>query len=105
LTKLFDSHESEEGAVAAFYVPGGRVEVPAATGRSILCLDRNADVLAFVRELLRRAGYDVHTSSHVGDALLLMRVTRSIFCWLLRGSPLQRRKRSGQLARNCQLSN
>jgi len=76
LTKLFDSHESEEGAVAAFYVPGGRVEVPAATGRSILCLDRNADVLAFVRELLRRAGYDVHTSSHVGDALLLMRVTR-----------------------------
>ncbi|MGA2022491.1 MAG: anti-sigma factor antagonist [Candidatus Sulfotelmatobacter sp.] len=76
LTKLFDAHESEEGAVAAFYVPGARVEVPAATGRSILCLDRNADVLAFERELLRRAGYDVHTSSHVGDALLLMRVTR-----------------------------
>jgi anti-sigma B factor antagonist len=76
LTKLFDAHESEEGAVAAFYVSGSRVEAPAASGCSILCLDRNADVLAYVRELLRRAGYDVHTSSHIGDALLLMRVTR-----------------------------
>jgi hypothetical protein len=28
-----------------------------------------------LRELLRRAGYDVHTSSHLGDAKLLMRVT------------------------------
>jgi len=51
------------------------VEVPAATGRSILCLIVMPSS-GFVRELLRRAGYDVHTSSHVGDALLLMRVTR-----------------------------
>ncbi len=76
LAKLFDTHESEEGAVAAFYRPSARVESPVLTGRSILCLDRNADVLAYLRELLRRAGYDVHTSSHLGDALLLMRVTR-----------------------------
>jgi DNA-binding response OmpR family regulator len=33
-------------------------------------------VLAYLRELLRRAGYEVHTSSKLGDALLLMRVTR-----------------------------
>jgi anti-sigma B factor antagonist len=76
LTKLFDTHESEEAAVAAFYRPGARTEAPVATGHSILCLDGNADVLAYLRELLRRAGYDVHTSSHRGDALLLMRVTR-----------------------------
>lgn len=76
LTKLFDTHESEEKAVAAFYSPGARTEAPASTGRSILCLDDNADVLAYLRELLRRAGYDVHTSSHLGDAKLLMRVTR-----------------------------
>jgi anti-sigma B factor antagonist len=76
LTKLFDTHESEEAAVAAFYRPGARTEAPVSTGRSVLCLDRNADVLAYLRELLRRAGYEVSTSSHRGDALMLMRVTR-----------------------------
>jgi anti-sigma B factor antagonist len=74
LTKLFDSHESEENAVAAFYLPGARAETPAPTGRSVLCLDNDADVLAYLRELLR-AGYDVHTTNHLSDALILMRVT------------------------------
>jgi anti-sigma B factor antagonist len=91
LTKLFDTHESEEKAVAAFYRPGehgpgARAEKPARGGRSILCLDREADVLAYVRELLRSAGYEVHTSSHLGDALMLMRVTR--FDLLLAGAEM-----------------
>ena len=76
LTQLFDAHESEEKAVAAFYLPGARAEAPASTGRSVLCLDSNADVLAYLRELLRRKGYEVHTSSHLRDALILMRVSR-----------------------------
>jgi anti-sigma B factor antagonist len=75
LTTLFDTHESEEKAVAAFYRPGVRAEAPALTGRSVLCLDCDAHVLAYLRELLRRAGYEVHTSSRLGDALILMRVT------------------------------
>jgi anti-sigma B factor antagonist len=75
LTQVFDTHESEEKAVAAFYRPGARAETPVPTGRSILCVDYNHDVLAYLRELLRRAGYDVQSSSHVGDALILMRVT------------------------------
>jgi anti-sigma B factor antagonist len=74
LTKLFDTHASEEEAVAAFYRPGARAESLVPTGRSVLCLDANADVLAYLRELLR-AGYDVHTSSHLRDALILMRIT------------------------------
>jgi anti-anti-sigma factor len=76
LTKLFDTHESEENAVAAFYQPKGRAEIPSPTGRSVLCLDCNADVLAYLRELLRQAGYDVHTTGHIRDAMILMRVTR-----------------------------
>jgi anti-sigma B factor antagonist len=76
MKQLFDTQESEEAAVAAFYRPGARAEEPASTGPSILCLDSNADVLAYLRELLRRAGYDVSTSSHRGDALMLMRATR-----------------------------
>jgi anti-sigma B factor antagonist len=75
LTTVFDAHESEEKAVAAFYRPGARAETPVPTGHSVLCLDSNADVLAYLRELLRRAGYDVQSSGRVADALLLMRVT------------------------------
>jgi len=75
LTKVFDSHESEEKAVAAFYQPRAQAETPVQTGRSVLCLDSNADVLAYLRELLRREGYDVHTSSHLRDAMILMRIT------------------------------
>jgi len=76
LTKLFDTHESEERAVAAFYGPGAHTEAPVRSGRSVLCLDCDADVLAYLREVMCRAGYDVHTSSRLGDALILMRVTR-----------------------------
>jgi len=75
LAKLFDTHESEEKAVASFYKPRTSAEAPASTGRSVLCLDCNADVLAYLRELLRREGYDVHTSSHLRDAMILMRIT------------------------------
>ena len=75
LAKLFDTHESEEKAVAAFYRPGTRAEAAIPTGPIILCLDCNADVLAYMRELLCRSGYQVHTSSRLSDALILMRVT------------------------------
>jgi anti-sigma B factor antagonist len=76
LTAVFDLHESEETALAAFYRPGSRAEAPVSTGRSILCLDSNIDVLAYLRELLRRAGYEVQTTDRMSDALLLLRVSR-----------------------------
>lgn len=76
LTPLFEAHESEEKAVAAFYGPTARNEAPVSTGRSVLCVDSNVDVLAYLRELLRGAGYDVQSSCLVSDALLLMRVAR-----------------------------
>ena len=76
LTKLFDSHESEDNAVDAFYRAPVKTEPPVSAGRSILCVDRSVDVLTYLRELLHRAGYDVHTSGNLRDSLLLMRVTR-----------------------------
>ena len=76
LAKLFDSHESEDNAVAAFYRAPVQCDEPVPAGRSVLCIDRNADVVTCVRETLRRAGYDVHTSNNLRDALILMRVTR-----------------------------
>jgi anti-anti-sigma factor len=86
LTKLFDSHASEDHAIAAFYQTPAQIEQPVAKGRSVLCIDRNADVVTYVRELLRRAGYDVHTSNNLRDGLILMRVTR--FDLLIMGSDL-----------------
>jgi len=75
LTSVFDVHESEEKAVEAFYCPSTRAEAPVPKGRGVLCLDSNADVLAYLRELLHRAGYDVQSSMRVSDAMLLMRIT------------------------------
>ena len=75
LTKLFDTHESEEGAVSAFYRAPLPFDHRAHAGLSVLCVDRNGDVLAYLRELLRQAGYDVHTSNSLADSLILMRVT------------------------------
>jgi len=43
LTKLFDSHESEDHAVAAFYRKPVQAEQPVSMGRSVLCVDRNVE--------------------------------------------------------------
>ena len=76
LTSLFETHESEESAIAAFYHRkasshyGGPPRIP------VLCIDQNVDVLAYLRELLRSTGYEVHTSSSLRDSLILIRVVK-----------------------------
>ncbi len=76
LAKLFDTHDCEDNAIAAFYRVPVPVEKPVSAGKSVLCVDTNTDVVTFIRELLHRAGYDVHTSNNLRDGLLLMRVNR-----------------------------
>lgn len=76
LTPLFDSHESEDSAVAAFYKKSSPTEQLTQSQGSVLCIGRNADVAAYLRELLRRGGYDVHTSNNLRDGLILMRVNK-----------------------------
>jgi anti-sigma B factor antagonist len=99
LAKLFESHESEDNAVAAFYRAPAHAEHPVAKGRSVLCIDRNVDVVAYIRELLRREGYDVHTSNNLRDATLLMRVTR--FDLLLMGSDVTAAAATEKSFRDC----
>ena len=86
LTKLFESHESEDSAVAAFYGKPVQAEQPVSVGRSVLCIDRNLDVVTYIRELLHRAGYDVHSTNNLHDGMILMRITR--FDLLLLGAEL-----------------
>jgi anti-anti-sigma factor len=76
LSKLFDAHDSEDHAIAAFYrVPLASAK-PVCSGRCVLCIHPNADVLNYLREILLRAGYEVHTTNNLRDALILMRVSR-----------------------------
>ncbi len=94
LTKLFDSHVSEENAVEAFYRLTASFEKSSTTGPSVLCIDRDNDVLAYLRELLRRAGYEAYTSSNLHDSLILLRVTPPAL--LLLGPDLPASETTGQ---------
>jgi anti-sigma B factor antagonist len=76
LTSLFETHESEESAISAFYRRGQESQQTPSQGPAVVCVDQNGDVLAYLREFLRRNGYDVHTSSSLQDSCLLVRVLR-----------------------------
>src|SRR5579862_6200987 len=78
LDQLFETHDCEESAISAFYQRRAAEDSGATPGPPVLCVDQNTDVLAYLRELLRRGGYDVHTSGSLRDALILMRVTRPV---------------------------
>jgi anti-sigma B factor antagonist len=73
---LFDVHESEEGAVSAFYRRSAIPQRGVAAGPRLLCVDQSADVLAYLRELLHGSGYDVLTNNNLHDSLILIRATQ-----------------------------
>jgi anti-sigma B factor antagonist len=90
LTTLFDTHESEEEAVLAFYRRQAAPARTARTGLTVLCVDQSANVLAYLRELLGRAGYNVLTNNNLRDAMILLRATRPGLAILgpsLKGAP------------------
>ena len=76
LNTLFDMHQSEEGAISAFYRRNTTSQPMALEGPRLLCVDPSADVLAYLRELLRRAGYNVLTNNNLHDSLILIRATQ-----------------------------
>jgi anti-anti-sigma factor len=72
LSSVLPSHDSVEAAIAAFQRPSGGAEPPARDEVDILCVHPSRDVLAFLHELLRRAGYGLMTSTNVSDAATLL---------------------------------
>ncbi len=76
LRGIFDAHESEAEAVAAFYERAKSADGQARLDSEILCVEKSADVLAYVSGILRQAGYGVLSSSSVPDALMLLRASR-----------------------------
>jgi len=76
MIKLFETHASEEDAVLAFYQRRPAPALAPSAGLTILCVDQSTDVLAYLRELLRRAGYNVLTSNNLHDSLILLKAAR-----------------------------
>jgi len=90
LHTLLETHPSEESAIAAFYQKSKSAEPEVHSGQSVVCVDKSGDVLAYVRELLRRGGYDAHTTNSLSDSVILARVLRPVAILVgpsLAGSP------------------
>jgi anti-sigma B factor antagonist len=75
LNTIFDAYESEAEAIAGFYQRTRSPDRPLPAA-NILCVETSADVLAYVRELLRQAGYAVVTTGNLPDALTLLTAMR-----------------------------
>ena len=76
LLQVFDVHESEVDAVAAFYGRSRPAEAKSDAGACrVLCIHPSVDTLVYLREVLRRSGYDAITTSNVPDAIVLLKAT------------------------------
>jgi len=76
LNTILPAYESDVEAITAFYTPAESAEAPPSLDIDILCVHPSADVLAYLRELLRRAEYGVTTTTNLSDARTLVRATR-----------------------------
>lgn len=76
LLQVFDVHESEVAAVAAFYGGSRPIEAKAETRACrVLCIHPSVDTLVYLREVLRGSGYDAITTSNLPDAIVLLKAT------------------------------
>ena len=76
LAQVFDVHESEVGALSAFYGHARPAETKAEPPSCrVLCIHPSVDTLVYLREVLRRSGYDAVTTSNLPDAIVLLKAT------------------------------
>ena len=76
LHSILNAYDTDVEAIAAFCAPTDSVGAPASLDIDIVCIDPSPDVLAYLRELLRQAGYGVTTTTNVADARILIRAAR-----------------------------
>ena len=72
LKAVFQPYESESDPIAEVHARDDN----AVANPDVLCVDASDDVLAYLRELLRGAGYRPITAANLPDGLILLRVTR-----------------------------
>jgi len=80
LSSVFQPYASEQDAIEAFSTrPPSAHETFEASRNRIVCLDSSLDLLAYLRVLLQRSGYDVFTTQYPSDAMtFVMGATASI---------------------------
>ena len=76
LTSLFGVYGSQAEAIAACYQAAKSSQSPVTFQTDILCVDESPDALAYLRELLKRAGFGVLTATNIADAAVLLTTTR-----------------------------
>jgi anti-anti-sigma factor len=72
LLKVLQPFASEDEAVEAFSArPSSHHEASLLSGTRIVCLDKSPDVLAYLKVVLQRSGYEVFTTRYLADAVAL----------------------------------
>ena len=75
LSNVFDCHESEADAIAAFYGDSaGSSGSSPFVAPNVLCVAK-PDLLTYVREVLRHAGVSATTTDNLPDAVTLLKAT------------------------------
>jgi anti-sigma B factor antagonist len=75
LENILESYESPAAAIAAFSRSPAAADASIGPPPDVLCVDSSTDMLAYLRALLRQAGYAAVTADNVSDALKLLRTT------------------------------
>ena len=76
LNTILKAYDADVDAIASFYASADSAKAPASLDIDVVCVDPSPDVLAYLRELLRQAGYGVTTTTNVADARILIRAAR-----------------------------
>jgi anti-anti-sigma factor len=72
LVKVLQPFATEKEAIDAFSAaPGSPHEAAHSSSLRVVCLDSSLDVLAYLKVLLQRSGYEVFTTRHLADAVAL----------------------------------
>jgi anti-anti-sigma factor len=89
MLKVFHPYESEKEAIDAFSARPETAEgVSKVSAARVVCLDSSLDLLAYLKVLLQRSGYEVFTTRYPSDAVtLLMGGRRS--CLIVCGPSMQ----------------
>lgn len=75
LRSVFHPYETEDEAIADSHRPRSTSDV-SFSRTNVLCVDQSPDLCAYLRELLKEAGYHVMTAENLPDALILLRATQ-----------------------------
>jgi anti-sigma B factor antagonist len=76
IASSFEIYDADEAAITSFYGRQGEAQVMTVAPSDVLVADPSVDVQAYVRELLRQAGFGVTTAGNLPDALILLRAVQ-----------------------------